>query len=438
MASQAKPAAPAPKRSVLLTSEDWWSVYLGLFLVLGSYVAVLLKSPLTILTKAFPAEWPKSPLFQTFANHIGAYALMFVILIVLTTIAIAVMGGKTSHYVGSFLILLAASLVIAALGSQHTLKYYGLEYPFWALILGLIVGNIWTLPDWFKAAAGRTEFFIKTAIVLLGANLSFRVIISGGARGFLEALVVVAIGFTTAFLIAKKMGYDNKFAATLGAGGSVCGVSAAIAVGGSVKAKEKEVGYVVSLVVLYALVLIFVLPVMGRLLGLSDVVTGAWIGGSELADAAGLASAAMVSDTAVKAFTLVKLNRDVMIGVLAFIFATLAVTRWERQETGARPSARIIWDRFPKFVIAFLLVSAFVTYLASPLGDAAVKAGITAVMNTVRNWLFIVAFLCIGLNTKIRDIRAMGSKPIIAFTTVVLVNFVVGFIMANLLFSRGL
>ncbi len=427
-------AEPVKKRSVLVTSEDWWSVYLGLFLLIVTFGAFVSGSPLNILKTAMPVMWPKADLGAHFAANINAYLFMYLMLIVITGVAVAVMGGKFLHYLLSFTVLFVMSGVVLILGSQTELKTYGLEYPFWALLIGLVIGNSWTLPAWFKAAAGRTEFFIKTGIVLLGVNLPFTTVVQGGGWGFLEAVIIVGVGFTVAFIVAKRLGFDNTFAAVLGAGGSVCGVSAAIAVGGSVKANQKHVGYIVSLVVLYALVLIFLMPFLSRLMGLSHEVAGAWIGGSELADAAGLAAAAMISDKAVQAFTLVKLNRDVMIGVLAFIMAIASVTRWERKEGQPLPSPIVIWDRFPKFVIAFLLVSFLATTWTVQYGKDFAPA-VTANLTTVRTWLFVLAFLCIGCNTRIQDVRSMGSKPIIAFTTVVVVNLIIGFIMANLLFG---
>lgn len=427
-------AEPAKKRSVLITSEDWWAVYLGLFLLIVTFGAFVSGSPLDILKTAMPVMWPKANLGAHFAANVNAYIFMYLMLIVITGVAVAVMGGKVLHYILSFTVLFVLSLVVLILGSQTELKTYGLEYPFWALLIGLVIGNTWSLPEWFRAGAGRTEFFIKTGIVLLGVNLPFTTVVQGGGWGFLEAVVIVGIGFTVAFIVSKRLGFDNTFAAVLGAGGSVCGVSAAIAVGGSVKANQKHVGYIVSLVVLYALVLIFLMPFLSRIMGLSHVVAGAWIGGSELADAAGLAAAAMISDKAVQAFTLVKLNRDVMIGVLAFIMAVASVTRWERKEGQPLPSPMVIWDRFPKFVIAFLLVSFLATTWTVQYG-AKFAPAVTANLTTIRTWLFVLAFLCIGCNTRIQDVRAMGSKPIIAFTTVVVINLVVGFVMANLLFG---
>ena len=437
-------------RSWFLTSEDWWSVYLGLALVAVAAIGVLAGVSFDFVKASVPATWPAKPLFAGIASNWISYVAVYLVLAVLTGIGVKLMGGRLGHYLASFTFLFVAGFLILVLGSQQVLKTYGLEYPFWALVIGLIVGNLFKLPEWFKAGSRRTEFFIKTGIVFLGASLPFTIIVQGGLWGFVEAVVIVAAGFTVAFVISRAFGFDNRFAAVLGAGSSVCGVSAAIAVGAAVKADEKKVGYIVSLVVIYALVLIFLLPVLGRLLRLTPVVTGAWIGGSELADAAGLAAATLVGDKAVNAFSLVKLNRDVLIGVLAFVFASVAVARWDRPAPGAeaapgstdggkrdggRADARIIWERFPKFVLAFLVASVLVTYLVTRMGKPQIDAHLIAVLNTFRTWLFTLAFLCIGLNTRLADMRALGAKPIIAFTVVVLVNLVLGFVLAHLLFG---
>jgi len=422
---------------VLVQSDDWWAVWAGLFFVLLVSAAAAGGWSLAFLKQSLPLPWPASPLFSSLASAWPAGVAVYALLLAVTGLGARAMGERVSHYVIAFTILFAGSFGVLVLGSQSALKAYGLEYPFWALVIGLLAGNFARLPGFFRAAAGRTEFYIKTGIVLLGASLPFTIVLQGGLWGFFEALIIVAAGFATAFTVARRLGFDREFAAVLGAGGSVCGVSAAIAMGASVKAKPNEVGYVVSLVVLYALALIFVLPFLAHVLHLGQVVTGAWIGGSELADAAGLAAAAMAGETAVKAFTLVKLNRDIMIGVLAFVFATVAVTRWQRPgpQAGSRPRLMIIWERFPKFVLAFLLVSFFVTSLVLMWGQPAVNTHIIGVLNVLRTWLFTVAFLCIGLNTRLSDVRAMGARPIIAFTAVVLVNLVLGFVLSHLFFG---
>jgi uncharacterized integral membrane protein (TIGR00698 family) len=431
-----------PKRKIdwssLYKKEDWWAVYIGLFLVAVVFVAMAMNpdnSALNILKGAIPVKWPTQNLLQHFAANWGNYVFMYLLLTVLTGIAAVLMGEKLGNYLKGFTALFLLGLIILIIGGQETINHYGLEYPFWSLVIGMIIGNVWTFPDWFQAASKHTEFFIKTGIVLLGAALSFTQVVAGGGWGFLEAFIIVAVGFIVAFAISKALGFDNKFAAVLGAGASVCGVSASIAVGSSVKNDDKDTGYVVSLVVLYALVLIFLLPLLAKVVfGLNDVVAGAWIGGSELADAAGLASAGMISDKAVQAFSLIKLNRDVMIGFLCFIMATLAITSWDKVE-GVKADPMVIWYRFPKFVIAFFIASFVVTSFVVTYTMPVVKAQIISNLNAIRTWLFVLAFLCIGLNTKFREIRAKGGKPLIAFTTVALVNVILGFICANLFFG---
>ncbi len=440
MSSQATPV-PAGRKidwSSLWKKEDWWAVYLGLFIVVIVFAAMAMNpanSPLNILKGAIPADWPKTNLLTHFATNWTNYLFMYLLLLALTLIASTLMGEKAGNYVIGFTVLFVLGLITLIIGSEQDIKKYGLEYPFWALVIGMIIGNVWTFPDWFKAASKRTEFFIKTGIVLLGASLSFTHVVAGGGWGFLEALIIVAAGFIVAFIVGKALGFYNKCAAVLGAGASVCGVSAAIAVGSSVKSDEKKTGYIVSLVVIYALVLIFLLPILAKgVFALSDVVSGAWIGGSELADAAGLASAGMISDKAVQAFSLVKLNRDVMIGFLCFIMATLAITSWEKVKD-QKADPMVIWYRFPKFVIAFFIASFVVTSFVVAYTQPVVSNQIIANSNAIRTWLFVLAFLCIGLNTKFRELQAMGGKPLIAFTIVAIVNVVLGFICANLFFG---
>ncbi|MCL4394012.1 MAG: putative sulfate exporter family transporter [Chloroflexi bacterium] len=434
--------APAERKidwSSLWKKEDWWAVYVGLFLVAIVFLAMLMNpanSPLNVLKGAMPiVGWPTKNLIQHFATNWPNYVFMYLLLLVLTGVGATLMGDKVGNYVKGFTLLFLIGLVILIIGSQETINHYGLEYPFWAIVIGMIVGNVWTFPEWFQAVSKRTEFFIKTGIILLGAALSFTQVVAGGGWGFLEALIIVAAGFTVAFIIGKALGFDNKFAAVLGAGASVCGVSAAIAIGSSVKNEEKKTSYVVSLVIIYALVLIFLLPFLAKVVfNLNDYVAGAWIGGSELADAAGLASAGIIGDKAVQAFSLVKLNRDVMIGFLCLIMGWLAITSWEKVK-GGKVDPMVIWYRFPKFVIAFFLASFIVTSFVVSYTMPVVSAQIVANLNTIRTWLFVLAFLCIGLNTKFREMQAMGGKPLVAFTIVAVVNVVLGFICANLFFG---
>jgi uncharacterized membrane protein YadS len=260
--------------------------------------------------------------------------------------------------------------------------------------------------------------------------------------------------FGVIYFTAVGLGLDRRLAATLGTGGAVCGVSGAIAIGGAVGAKKEQVSVAISLVVLWAIVMIFVLPLAARTLHLSTGVAGAWIGTSEFADAAGLAAAqtyggyagnvpgiAGSADAAVNAFTLMKvIGRDVWIGVWAFVLSLIATTRWERTGVQGRADAGEIWRRFPKFVLGFLAASALVTVLSKGYDYSAYKKelipGLVAPLQALRTWAFTFAFLSIGLTTRLREFVSVGARPFYAFTAGVVLNVLLGFVLSTEVFNE--
>ncbi|HEY6899225.1 MAG TPA: putative sulfate exporter family transporter, partial [Puia sp.] len=250
---------------------------------------------------------------------------------------------------------------------------------------------------------------------------------------------------------------DHRLAAVLGAGGAVCGVSASIAVAGAVRAKKEHPPIAISLVVFWAIIFIFALPLVARLLQLPTGVGGAWIGTSEFADAAGLAAAQSYGgltgsnlgitgtpDQALASYTLIKvIGRDVWIGIWAFVLALISVTVWERSETpGTRSKVPIgqIWWRFPKFVIGFLVASILTTLIVqgNSLGDynKLVKPALITPITSLRTWAFTFSFLSIGLTTRFRELASAGRKPFIAFTVGVIVNLILGYILSVVVFGH--
>ena len=150
----------------------------------------------------------------------------------------------------------------------------------------MVLGNAVKLPGWFQSAL-RTEFYVKVGIVLMGATLPFTIILQAGPLAIVQATIVAVTTFVTIYLAATRLfGLDSRFGATLGAGGSICGVSAAIAIGGACRAEKSHVSVAISMVILWAVAMIFALPFACRALGLGPGVAGAWIGTSEFADAA--------------------------------------------------------------------------------------------------------------------------------------------------------
>ncbi|MGB9826699.1 MAG: YeiH family protein, partial [Desulfofundulus sp.] len=233
--------------------------------------------------------------------------------------------------------------------------------------------------------------------------------------------------------------------ATLAAGGSICGVSACIALGGAVKAKKEHVSIGISLVVIWAIVMIIVLPLVAKAMGMAPGIAGAWIGTSEFADAAGFAAAAAIGDeAAIRSFTLMKVvGRDIWIGLWSLIMAIIACTVWERSRSagqGEKVNAMEVWWRFPKFVIGFFLASLIMTFVALQFSPAEFKKVLTpeviGPIKTLRTWTFVFTFLSIGFTTRFRELTAFGWKPLAAFTLGVAVNVPLGYILSVLIFGH--
>jgi uncharacterized membrane protein YadS len=250
------------------------------------------------------------------------------------------------------------------------------------------------------------------------------------------------------------LGLEQRFAAVLGVGGAVCGVSAAIAIAAAVGARRQDVAAVISIVILWAIAMIFVLPFAAHLLALPAGVGGAWIGTSEFADAAGLAAAqaygAMAAkaastqtnsvEQAIAAFTLMKVvGRDIWIGVWALVLSVIAAARWQPTGIESRVGIGDIWRRFPKFVIGFLLASVFITLIAQQVGHAqfshTVTTDLVTPLKTMRSWAFAFGFLSIGLTTRVRTLASVGTRPLLAFSAGVAVNVVLGLVLSTYVFG---
>jgi uncharacterized integral membrane protein (TIGR00698 family) len=433
--------------------EDWWAVWLGLGIVLVAYIFYLAGSSISWIAVA-PTKWSTwSQLAAQFSANGIRYLALLVAFVLLFSIVISFVGQKPKAFIPAFVFVFILSTIIYAAGNWDQASRYNLEPPLVALVLGLFLSNVVGLPRWLDAGF-RVEFYIKLGIVLLGATLPFTLIIWAGPVAILQASIVSIATFLVIFFTARKLGLDKRLAAVMGAGGAVCGVSASIAVAGAVRARKEHPPIAISLVVFWAIVLIFALPLVSRTLHLPTGVGGAWIGTSEFADAAGLAAAQSygglagpgtgisgTADQALASYTLIKvIGRDMWIGIWTFILALISVTVWERTETNSKVQAGQIWWRFPKFVIGFLIASMLTTIIVHgiTLGDynKLVKPSLIAPITSLRTWAFTFSFLSIGLTTRFRELASAGIKPVIAFTAGVVVNVLLGYILSVITFGH--
>ena len=355
------------------------------------------------------------------------YLLLF--LWILGAIGMGLMGLSVGKFTAGFPIIFILSALAFLLAGNTTVSYYGLEVVFWALLFGLIISNIVGVPEWLKTAI-KTEFFIKIGLVLLGAEVLFTTIVKVGAYGMVQSILVIAAVFYVCFWVAKKLGLDDEFASILGTAVSICGVSAAIAAGGAVKGDPKKVSHTISLVLLCAIPMLILEPLIAKAVGMIPAMAGAWIGGTIDTTGAVVAAGAIAGPQAMSVAVVVKMAQNLLIGAAAFLLALWFV--FKGKEAGGKPSAAEIWFRFPKFVVGFIVASIVFSFFMS---DATAKA-VTGITAGLRGWWFTMAFLCIGLETKFKDLVAMGGgKPAAAFLIAQAFNIVWTLLLAYLIFG---
>jgi uncharacterized membrane protein YadS len=434
----------------LYLKEDWWAVWLGFALMVLSIL--LFQSGSSNILKALAInpgglKWTSfGQLAGHFAQNAHLYLYQFVFWLVLLGATTAIMGAKLKEFVPAFIFLYVGSIIMFAIAGWANAAQFNLEAPLVALILGLIIANVFRLPAWMDSAF-RVEYFIKTGIVLLGATFPITLVLTAGPVAIVQATIISLVTCLVIYFVGTRVfGLDKRLAAVMGVGGAVCGVSASMAIAASVNAKKDHLYTSVTLVVVWALVMIAVLPFLSRAMGLSAGVAGAWIGTSEFADAAGFAAATTygkmvgAEDAAIKSFTLMKvIGRDLWIGIWSVVFAAIATFVWEKGQTGRAPDAREVWWRFPKFVIGFfaasLLMSAFTSSFSAADFNSTVRPNVLAPLVSLRTWTFIFCFLSIGLTTRFRDLHVVGWGAFWSFTIGVAVNVLLGYFLSVIVFG---
>lgn len=392
-------------RHWLPIGEDWLAVWLG-----GLSIAIVLAG----VRPALPAfVWSSaadltdtvfSP--RNLANMLTTGAVLGI----LAGAGVLLMRESLARFAIAFPALYALACAALVVAGNRTIAAWGFEYVIFAFLIGLAVSNTAGVPSWLKGAV-RTEYFVKIGLVILGASIVFGDLLQAGLLGIAQALLVVTAVWFVCFRLARRLRVDDEFAAMLATAVSICGVSAAIAACGAIQGDRKKLSYVTSLVLIVAAPMMVIMPYIVRTFGIPDLVGGAWLGGTLDTSASVVAAGEMISDSARDVGVVVKLSQNVLIGVAAFL---LTIWWTVRDGNGARqrPDARVIWDRFPKFVLGFLAASFVLSFL---IGDAQV-AETKGLLTGLRTLWFALAFTSIGLETRFTDlVTTQGGRPALAF-----------------------
>lgn len=403
-----------------LVSEDWMAVWIGFVVIAIACFAVLTGafdfSALKIGTWGIGEEGHTfSALTKQFASLKFWNQMLMTVVVLggLFTIGIVLRGESAKKYLPAFLAVFAIGLLVRVISAEFTYNRY-LEWAFWALLVGLLISNTMGTPNWMKPAV-KTEFYIKTGLVIMGFSVLFSNIAKFGLYGLGIAWIVTPLVILFMWWFGTKvLKISNKpMVITMAAATSVCGTSAAIATGAASKCKKEDLSMVVSISIIFTVLMMVFEPVIIKAVGMTPLMGGALIGGTVDSTGAVVVAGTALGGEAQTAAVLVKSIQNILIGFIAFFVALFFALHVDKQ-SGQSVGTSEIWVRFPKFIIGFFVASLVASFVILPNFGGDQVSAINKVLDQYKNWAFVLAFLCIGLETNFRTIwsKLQGGKTL--------------------------
>jgi uncharacterized integral membrane protein (TIGR00698 family) len=284
----------------------------------------------------------------------------------------------------------------------HHLALPNIEYVLWAILIGMFITNVFGLPRIFRAGVATYEFWLKAGIILLGARFILGDVLKLGGPSLVLVFIELALALTFMTYLGKGFKLSPKLVTLLAVGSSVCGVSAIIATQGAIEAEEEDSSFAIAAILALGAISLFVFPLVGHTLHMSDQAYGLWTGLAVDNTAETAAAGALYSDAAGKVAVLVKTCRNAMIGFVVLGYAIYWASKG--QAAGIANKGTFLLKKFPKFVLGFLLISTLATF------NVFDKAQLLALGNLSR-WAFLLTFAGVGLRTNIRDLAKQGLRP---------------------------
>lgn len=428
----------------LYKSEDWLAVWIGFIVITIAIISVLTGffdfSALKFSTWTIWEEGNNKvvPLLEQLVSgkFWAKLILTFVVTGGLFTIGAKLQGQSIKKYIPAFVGLFVLAVIVRLISAEFTFNRY-LEWAFWALIVGLLVSNTVGVPEWLKPAV-KTEFYIKTGLVIMGFSVLFSNIAKFGLYGLGIAWIVTPLVILFMWWLGTKvLKIDNKpLVITMAAATSVCGTSAAIATGAASNCKKTDLTMVVSISIIFTVVLMVLEPIICNAIGLSPLMGGSLIGGTVDSTGAVVVAGTALGEEAQVAAVLVKSIQNILIGFIAFFVAIFFATHVDKEQ-GRTVGAIEIWTRFPKFIIGFFVASLVASFIILPATDSDTVGMINKTLDQYKNWAFVLAFTSIGLDTKFSEIikQMQGGKVLWLYVIGQLFNIILTFVAVWLLLS---
>jgi uncharacterized integral membrane protein (TIGR00698 family) len=294
---------------------------------------------------------------------------------------------------------------VGAYTKSHHLMVPNVEYVLWAIVFGLLIANTIGVPKVFEAGVRTYEFWLKLGIVLLGSRFLVGDMLKLGGISLVLVAVEIVLSIWLMTKLGEWFGLKPKLVSLLAVGSSICGVSAIIAAKGAIEADEDDSSTAMLVILSLGAFALFTFPVVGYWLGMSDVAFGMWSGLAVDNTAEAVATGAIYSAEAGKVAVFAKTARNATIGVVVLWYAWY----WAKQGLArtVEHKAAFLWEKFPKFVLGFLVLSS----LASM---GAFNASQLASLGNLSKWAFLLTFAGVGLRTNIRELLSQGTGPFVA------------------------
>lgn len=383
----------------------------------------------TVLTPTFAPE------LSRLSGTLGAGVIIGVVF----WLALLVTRGRASLFAVGFPLVFGLGVTAYVLAGQALVSAYNLEYALWALALGLLISNTIGTPNWLRGAA-RTEFYIKTGLVLLGSEILMSRLLALGVPGVCVAWIVTPIVLISTFWFGQKVLkiHSPTLNMVISADMSVCGVSAAIASAAACKAKKDELSFAIGLSLSFTVLMMVLMPAFIGLVDMDETLAGAWMGGTIDATGAVAAAGELVGERALEVAATIKMIQNILIGVVAFGIAVFWTTYMDRDSESPGVGWSEIWLRFPKFILGFIGASLVFSAIHGGMAHGELwtseSIGFT---KSIRGWLFCLAFVSIGLETNFAELKqhVRGGKPLVLYVVGQSLNLILTFTMAYLMFK---
>jgi uncharacterized integral membrane protein (TIGR00698 family) len=334
------------------------------------------------MSLAITADEPRLSLPRRFIDLLPGLALLF---------AIGLAGKVIEQSISGF-------------GKANHLALPNIEYVLWAIVIGLIIANTIGVPKLFRPGIATYEFFLKAGIVLLGVRFLLGDVLRLGGISLIAVALELGISIVLMTWLGNAFRLTPKLTSLLAIGSSICGVSAIIAAKGAINAKDEDASYAIAAILALGAIGLFAFPLIGHAIGLSDHAYGLWAGLAIDNTAEATAAGNLWSEQAGKIAVLAKTTRNATIGFVVLAYAIYWAAKGEAR--GIENKAAFLWNKFPKFVLGFIVVS-----LAATLG-AFSKEQAADIANLSR-WAFLLTFAGVGLSTDFREMRKQGFYPFV-------------------------